>query len=68
MGNADRIGDWTLRHPVAVLSAFAVIGGTSIGLQAGGLTGALIGFTGALAISAFTATVEPIDPKYGPHQ
>lgn len=65
---ADRVGDWTLRHPVGVLGAFATLGGAVLGAKSGGLTGACVGAVAALVLSAFIASIEPIDPALGPHQ
>jgi len=65
---ANRVGDWTLRHPVGVLGAFATLGGAVLGAKSGGLTGACVGAVAALVLSAFIASIEPIDPALGPHQ
>lgn len=64
---ADRIGDWMLRHPVGVLGVFTVLGGATLGAQSNGLTGACVGAVAALVLTAFVASVEPIDPALGPH-
>jgi len=68
MSIADRIGQWSLRHPVAVLSGFAVVGGITLGAQSSGLAGACVGAVAALVLSAFVASVEPRDSTLGPHQ
>jgi hypothetical protein len=53
---------------VGVLGAFATLGGATLGAQSNGLTGACVGAVAALVLSAFVASVEPIDPTLGPHQ
>lgn len=65
---ADRLGDWSLRHPVGVLGAFATLGGATLGAQSNGLTGACVGAVVALMLTAFIASIEPVDPALGPHQ
>lgn len=68
MNIADRVGDWTLRHPVGVLGAFASLGDAVLGYRAGGLSGAAVGLVAALVLSALVASIEPRDPALGPHQ
>lgn len=68
MSLTDRVGDWSLRHPVAVLGGFAVVGGVALGAQMGGLTGACVGAVAALLLSALVGSVEPIKPALGPHK
>jgi hypothetical protein len=68
MSLTDSVGEWSLRHPVAVLGAFATIGGVTLGAQMGGLTGACVGAVAALVLSALVGGFEPIEPALGPHQ
>jgi len=53
---------------VGVLGAFATLGGAVLGAKSGGLTGACVGAVVALMLTAFIASIEPIDPALGPHQ
>lgn len=68
MSLADRIGDWSLNHPVTVLTTFAFVGGFALGFNAGGVAGAAMGAVMALVLSAAIATVEPHEPALGPHE
>lgn len=64
----QRLGDWALDHPQAVLNGFASVGGATIGYRLGGLTGACAGALMGVLLVTFAISIDPIDPTLGPHK
>lgn len=59
---------WALRHPAALLTTVAAVGGAVLGFAHGGLVGAAIVSAGWAALTATIAVRDPCDAVLGPHQ